>query len=82
MVLIEHETNPKNGGLKMKDGWIKLKDLKRGEYFKKTETAKKVYIKEDYNRSTKKFDCVHEDDVWGTGFEFKGDKEVFINFEY
>lgn len=61
---------------------VLLKDLKKGEVFKKTLTAKKVFEKQEYNRSTKKFTCVDCADYFSGYTEIKGNKKVFIGFEY
>lgn len=65
---------------------VRLKDLKKGEYFTIKEieypTDSQVFIREEYDRSTKKFQCAKCSDVWGTGRQFKGDREVYIDFTY
>lgn len=65
---------------------VRLKDLKKGEYFtiKEIEFPKdsQVFIKEEYDRSTKKFQCAQCSDIWGAGRQFKSDKEVYIDFTY
>jgi len=64
---------------------MKLKELKRGEYFTRKpmyeQEAKpsQVYIKEDYDRSTKKYWCQKWDDI-SSGMELKGDAEVYTDF--
>lgn len=64
---------------------MKLKELKRGEYFTRRslheQEAKpsQVYIKEDYDRSTKKYWCQRWDDI-SKGIELKGDIEVYTDF--
>lgn len=64
---------------------MKLKELKRGEYFTRKpmneQEAKtsQVYIKEDYDRSTKKYWCQKWDDI-SKGIELKGDTEVYTDF--
>lgn len=64
---------------------MKLKELKRGEYFTRKpmyeQEAKpsQVYIKEDYDRSTKKYWCQKWDDI-SRGMELKGDTEVYMDF--
>ena len=66
---------------------MKLKDLKRGEYFTRKpmhEQAAKplqVYIKEDYDRSTKKYWCQKWDDI-SKGMGLKGDTEVYTDFTF
>ena len=64
---------------------MKLKELKRGEYFTRKsmheQEAKpsQVYIKEDYDHSTKKYWCQRWDDI-SRGIELKGDTEVYTDF--
>lgn len=64
---------------------MKLKELKRGEYFTRKpmyeQEAKpsQVYIKEDYDRSTKKYWCQKLDDI-SKGMELNGDTEVYTDF--
>ena len=64
---------------------MKLKELKRGEYFtrkpmhEKEAKPSQVYIKEDYDRSTKKYWCQKWDDI-SRGIELKGDTEVYTDF--
>ena len=64
---------------------MKLKELKRGEYFTRKamyeQEAKpsQVYIKEDYDRNTKKYWCQRWDDI-SKGIELKGDTEVYQDF--
>jgi hypothetical protein len=64
---------------------MKLKDLKHGEYFTRKPMHEQevkpsqVYIKEDYDRSTKKYWCQRRDDI-SRGIELKGDTEVYTDF--
>ena len=64
---------------------MKVKDLKKGEYFtiKPLEEPKEnqVYIRGEYDRSTKKYDCGRFDDL-SYSREFDGNKEVFIDFTF
>ena len=70
----------------------KIKELAAGEAFKLKEDSKRVWtmgypsagfrFKRSYNRSTKKYTCVPDDDVLSGGREFKADKLVFVGFEY
>lgn len=60
---------------------IKLKDVKKGEYFKRKADAKKVFIRGDYIREDKKFECQDFDDI--NHFVYlKGDTLVFVGFEF
>jgi hypothetical protein len=62
-----------------------LKDLSKGEYFTRKslngQEAKpsQVYIKDDYDRSSKKYWCQKWNDI-SSGIELKGDTEVYQDF--
>lgn len=62
---------------------MKLKDLKKGEYFtiKQIEypTENQVYIKGDYDKSDKKYCCGKFNDISAYRM-FKGNKEVYTEF--
>ena len=66
---------------------MKLKELKRGEYFTRKSLKEQearpsqVYIKENYDRSTKKYWCQKWDDI-SKGIELKGDTEVYQDFVF
>lgn len=66
---------------------MKLKDLKRGEYFcfishhEEEVKPKQVYIKGEYNRSTKKYICGRCDDI-SYSREFRRCMEIFQDFTY
>lgn len=62
---------------------MKLKDVKKGDFFKRKESAKKVYIKGDYDRETKTFECTECTDI-GRSIFLKSSTMVFagIEFEY
>ena len=59
-----------------------IKDLPKGEFFKRKPDANKVYQRDDYNRAAKKYDCRDMLDVWGNGLQLKGDTVVYIGFDY
>jgi hypothetical protein len=59
-----------------------LKDLPKGEYFKRKEDSIKVYTRSEYYRDTKKYQCDDHSDVWGNGIQLKGSTVVFIGFTY
>ena len=59
-----------------------LKDLPKGEYFKRKEDSNKVYTRSEYYRDTKKYQCDDHDDAWGNGIQLKGSTVVFIGFTY
>ena len=64
---------------------MKLKDLKHGDYFtrkplgNKEATPSQVYIKQDYDHSSKKYWCQKWNDI-SKGMELKGDTEVYQDF--
>ena len=64
---------------------MKLKELNHGDFFTRKsmngQEAKEsqVYIKEDYDRSTKKYWCQKWNDI-SKGIELKGDAEVYQDF--
>lgn len=64
---------------------MKLKELKNGEMFtlKPIEYPKEsqVYIREEYDRSTKKYICIKWSDVNAERL-LKGDKEVYTEFYF
>lgn len=66
---------------------MKLKELKRGEFFVRKPMngqeakASQVYIKQDYDRSTKKYWCQKWDDI-SRVIELKGDAEVYQDFTF
>ena len=64
---------------------MKLKELKKGEFFTRKslggQEAKEsqIYIKDDYDYSTKKYWCQKWCDI-SKGIELKGDTEVCQDF--
>lgn len=62
--------------------YAQLKDVKKGEFFRisPSDTAP-VWVRDDYNRSTKKYECYKFDDMNHLG-EFKGTRIVIIDFEF
>lgn len=63
------------------DDLMLIKNLDKGEYFKRTEYTKIVYVRDDYDRSEGKYWCYKFDDV-NTGIYLAGDKQVIVNFEF
>ena len=61
---------------------IQLKDLPKGEFFKRKEFTDKVYQRSEYYRDTKKYQCDSCDDMWGNGIQLKGTTMVYVGFEY
>lgn len=64
---------------------MKLKDLKIGEYFilKPIEnpTEKQVFIRGEYDRTEKKFECGRFDDISYTRY-LSGKTEVYTDFTF
>ena len=64
---------------------MKIKDLKKGEFFtlKPLENPKEnqVYIRGEYDRSCKKYDCGKFSDISYSRF-FDGNKEVYTEFTF
>lgn len=65
--------------VKKKNKDITVKDVKKGDYFK---IGKTVYIKGDYDRSSKKYEAIKTNDVWGNARMVKSDTKVRTDFEY
>jgi hypothetical protein len=59
-----------------------IKDLPKGEFFKRKPDSSKVYQREEYNRESKKYNCRDMLDVWGNGLQLKGSTVVYIGFDY
>lgn len=64
---------------------MKLKDLKKGEYFtiKQIENPKEnqVYIRGEYDRSDRKYCCGKFSDISASRL-FDGNKEVYTDFTF
>ena len=64
---------------------MKLKDLKKGEYFtlKPIECPKEsqVYIRGDYDRSDRKYECGKFSDICYSRM-IDGNKEVYTDFTF
>lgn len=64
---------------------MKLKDLKRGEYFTlkpiDEPTEKQVYIRGDYDRAERKYECIKFSDVNYCRY-INGEKEVYTDFVF
>lgn len=64
---------------------MQLKDLKKDDIFSRKPLnnqealASQVYIKGEYDRSSKKYWCQKWDDI-SKGMELKGDTEVYQDF--
>jgi len=62
-------------------GLRKLSDLKKGEFFKRKPTARKVYTKGEYDRGSKRYGCEDYEAV-GSEIFLKGDTLVYVGFDY
>ena len=64
---------------------MKLKGLKKGEYFTLKDIPEpkenQVWVKGDYDRSSKKYCCVRFTDI-SDSKEIAGDKEVYTEFTF
>ncbi len=62
-----------------------LKSLKKGDFFTKKSienpTERQVWIKGDYDRTEKKYECIRFDDA-NTVCYLAGSKEVFTGFTF
>jgi len=58
-----------------------LRALKKGEYIKRTATAKAVYVKGEYVPSMRAYECHAFDDICKTIF-IKSEKPVFFGFTF
>lgn len=60
-----------------------LKQVKKGEFFRLSDKPNaKTYIREEYDRETKKFYVTDCEDIFGAGRMLKGSRVVYIDFEY
>lgn len=58
-----------------------IRNTTKGEYIKRTETAKAVYVRGEYVRSKNAFAC-HAFDDFCKVIYINVDKTVFIDFEF
>lgn len=65
-----------------------IKELKKGDFFRLKEfredevvNSSSVWIRGDYERSSKKYSCSKFDDFCHENF-FRGDKVVYVDFEF
>lgn len=64
---------------------MKLKELKKGDFFtlkphgEKCVSSSQVFIRGEYDRTEKKYDCGRYDDI-GYSRYFSGNKEVYTDF--
>lgn len=65
----------------METGYTSVKSLKKGDFFKLKSNSREVYIRGDYDRSERKYDCGAFSDISKNRY-FPGEKQVFIAFEF
>jgi len=58
-----------------------IKDLPKGEFFKRKPDAKKVYIRGEYYRPERKFICDDWDDI-GRDIALRGSTIVYVDFDF
>ena len=58
-----------------------IKSIKLGEYFKRKPDSKQVYIRGEYDKSTRSYSCGKSEDI-SAGMYLKGSTEVYIGFTY
>jgi len=58
-----------------------LKQTPKGEYVKRTATAKTVYVRGEYDPGTKRYSLIDAEDINREIF-LKGNTPVFVGFEY
>jgi len=60
---------------------VLLRNVARGEYVKRTLTAKSVYVRGDYDRATKSYSLIDCEDTSREIF-VKASKQVYVGFTY
>lgn len=64
---------------------IKLSELKKGDFFTRkpleNPSEKQVLIRDNYDRTEKKFSCIHFDDICDEIF-LKGSTVVYTGFTF
>ena len=60
---------------------IKIKDLPAGEFFKRKPDAQKVYTRDEYDRSEKRYVCGDWSDI-SRALYLKGETIVYIGFDF
>jgi nitrogen fixation protein len=63
------------------DGWAILKDLPKGQPFKRKEKAIKLYVKGHYNKTDRAYSCAGWDDINDEIF-LKSNTKVFVDFTF
>ena len=60
---------------------VLIQNVKRDDYLKRTVDAQAVYIRDEYYRAGKSFDCYKDSDT-NTLISLKRNTKVFIGFTY
>ena len=60
---------------------VEIRSLKRGEFFTRKQHSNSVYIRGEYDRSYKRFDCANCDDI-SREIYLKPTAKVWIGFTY
>ena len=62
-----------------------IRELKKGEFFLvkalENPTENQVYVRGDYDRSQKKYECYKFSDINSIRY-FKGDKDIYTDFTF
>jgi hypothetical protein len=58
-----------------------IRNVAKGEFIMRKADAKTVYVRGEYDRSTKSYSCTAADDMCKEIF-IKADKPVFVGFTY
>jgi hypothetical protein len=60
---------------------VTIKAVKQGEYIKRKEDSKAVYIRGEYCKASKAYSCIDANYI-NKEILIKGDKLVFVGFTY
>lgn len=65
---------------------VMLKHVRKGEWFTRKPieypNEHQVYIRGDYDRESKKYECTHWDDCLSNGVMLKGTTIVYVDFTF
>lgn len=60
---------------------VQIKDVKKGDYFRRKPDAKTTYIRGQYDRTEKDYSCIDDMDMNREIF-LKGSTKVWVGFTY
>ena len=60
---------------------VQIKDVKKGDYFRRKPDAKTTYIRGQYDRTEKDYSCIDDMDINREIF-LKGTTKVWVGFTY